>query len=85
MVPWPIAMTVYAYTELWMSTDGWWRESCDRKSTYEARAEPKYVANHREYDYNPESQLHYYLATMAIDNGYDDEVVHRPTYFQQER
>jgi len=41
------------------------------------------VSNHRDYDYNPESQLHCNLATMAIDNPYDDEVVDGATNFQK--
>jgi hypothetical protein len=51
---------------------------------YKTKAEPNYVSNHRDYDYNPESQLHCNLATMAINNRYDDEVVDGATNFQRE-
>jgi len=51
---------------------------------YKTQAEPNYVSNHRDYDYNPELQLHCNLATMAINNGYDDEVVDGATNFQRE-
>jgi len=39
----------------------------DRKSADEAKAEPNYVSNQRDFDYNPESRLHCYRATMVID------------------
>ena len=52
---------------------------------YKTKAEPNYMSNHRDYDYNPESQLHCNLATMAIDNQYDAEVVDGATNFQRER
>jgi len=78
-------MMVYAYSQLYMSTHRWWPESYDRKFTDQERAEPNTVANNSDYDYNPESQLHYYLATMAIDNRYDDEVIDRATNFQTGR
>jgi len=50
---------------------------------YKMKAEPNYVSNHRDYDYNPESQLHCNLATMAIDNPDDDEVVAGATNIQK--
>jgi len=33
----------------------------------EAKSKPNYVSNRRDYDYNPELQLHCYGATMTID------------------
>jgi len=36
-----------------------------------------------DYDYNPESWLHCYQATMAIDNRYDEEDVDGATSFQK--
>jgi len=51
---------------------------------YKTKAEPQYVSNHRDYDYNPESQLHCNLAMMVINNRYDDEVVHGAHNFQRE-
>jgi len=48
-------------------------------------AEPNYVSNHRDYDYDSESRLHCYRATMAIDNRYEDEVVDGATNFQKGR
>jgi hypothetical protein len=51
---------------------------------YKTKAEPNYVSNHRDYDYNPESQLHCNLVTIAINNRYDDEVVDGATNFPRE-
>ena len=36
-----------------------------------------------QFDYNPESRLHCYRATMAIENQYDGEVVDGATNFQK--
>jgi hypothetical protein len=86
-------MMPYAYTQLCTSTHRRWPESYDRKSTDEARAEPNYVSNQRDYNHNPESpmnpnsnleiQLKCNQATMAIDNRYDDEVVDGAMNFQR--
>jgi hypothetical protein len=41
-----------------------------RYSADEAKADPNYVSNHTDYDYDTESRLHCNRATMAIDNRY---------------
>jgi len=50
---------------------------------YKTKAELNYVSNHRDYNYNPELQLHWNLATMAINTRYDDEVINGATSFQE--
>ena len=55
----------------------------DRKSADSAKAKPNYLSNHWDFDYNPESRLHYYQATMAINNQYVEEVVNGATNCQQ--
>jgi hypothetical protein len=49
------------------------------------KAEPNYVSNHGDYDYNLETLLHCNLATMAINNRYDADVIDGATNFQRGR
>ena len=54
-----------------------WRWSLPRlnRSSDEAKVKLNSLSNPRDYDYNPESQLHCNLATTAINNWDDDEFV----------
>jgi hypothetical protein len=52
---------------------------------YKMKDEPNYLSNHTDYDYYPEPQFHCNLATMAMNNRYDVEVVDGVTNFQRGR
>lgn len=54
------------------------------KSADAATSELKYVSNHEDLDYNPESSLHCYRATIAIDTHCDGDVVYQAMDFHKQ-